>query len=357
MNLWKLKRKAMNRMLIFIIISTLFLVCSGIILFFLLFQPNLSFGKGLIVEELQYSSSIDNLSKLYTVVAYPNKKNNLPIVVLMHEYADTSDRYSLLPSVKRFTEYGFFVISPDMRGRGKGISETVLSVNMKMLKFPVGIQNLLISINYRLKLDRWLSSKYQASEGKRDSGLKEVNDIHDAVLAVVKRYKNVDKENINIIGYSGGGGNVLSAVTRFPKFFRNGVSFFGISNYGYWYEHCFDRGIRQQLEKDVGCPPSLFPKEYELRNSLLCVSKDINTNIFLFFDEEEKRCPKEMNFMFKKAVDSLGLNNVKIFESKKEDKIRWRHGNPSTNRDLIEAEKLFLSYFMKFTAMGCNIKE
>ncbi len=252
---------------------------------------------------------------------------------------------------KRFAEYGFFVISPDMRGRGKDIAVSVLTTNMRMLDFPIVVQNVLLNINCRLRLDKWLSPKYQVSEGKRDSGLKEINDIHDAVLTIVKKYeKIVNEENVNIVGYSGGGGNVLSAVTRFSKFFRNGVSFFGISDYGYWYDHCQDRRIQQQLEKDIGSSPYLLPKEYELRNSLLHVNKDMDTNIFLFFDEEETLCPKEMNIMFKDVVDNFGLKNVRLFESKKGDSIRWKHGNPLSNKNLIEAEKIFLPYFLDYAA-------
>lgn len=331
--------------ILFLVIGSCVLSIGFILCFYCLFQPGLLFRNGKI-EEICYNSSFDDTLGLYAVVSYPIKGDSLPIVILMHEYGKGKNRYSLLSSIKRWTSYGFFVISPDMRGRGWNIPENILIENMMGLRFPEIIRDLICIVNRRLGMEKWLSTKYQISGGKRDSGLNEINDIYDAVQEVVRKYKNVNKDNVNIVGYSGGGGNVLSAVTRFPWIFKNGVSFFGISDYGYWYKYCDDGKIRQQLEEDIGGTPWAFPEEYRLRNSLLRVQKSRDVNIFLFFDEEEKRCPKEMNFLFKKAADSLGFNNVKIFESNKGDSVRWRHGNPSTKKDLIRAEEIFLPYFL-----------
>ena len=74
------------------------------------------------------------------------------------------------------------------------------------------------------------------SEGTRDSGGLEIYDIYDAVEHIKAEplfAGKLDPTNLHISGYSGGGGNVMSALTKFPDYFNLGAAFFGMSDYGY----------------------------------------------------------------------------------------------------------------------------
>ena len=115
----------------------------------------------------------------------------------------------------------------------------------------------------------------EESDGQRDNGGLEVMDIYDAVQAVLKKYPNeADPDAVNIIGWSGGGGNTFSAVTRIPDLFSNAGAFYGITDYGYWANTAF----KGALEADIGGTPVDVPNRYAARNSLLGVANNAYTN-------------------------------------------------------------------------------
>ncbi|MGB6222944.1 alpha/beta hydrolase family protein, partial [Haloferula sp.] len=131
---------------------------------------------------------------------YDDAQANAPIVVVMHGYSNGNGVANVRGPAQRLRDSGFFAISVAMRGR-------------------------------------------DGSDGVRDSGGLEVHDIYDAVEAVKANPTFVgliDPSNVHITGYSGGGGNTMSALSKFPDYFRVGASFFGMSDYGYnltdgWY--------------------------------------------------------------------------------------------------------------------------
>ncbi|RKY57722.1 MAG: hypothetical protein DRP95_06670 [Candidatus Latescibacterota bacterium] len=249
-------------------------------------------------ETITYRSSVDGTSPLYMDVAYDDTKSNLPIVVVMHGYRGS--RGDLSGTLQRLAEQGLFAAAPDMRGYGD-------------------------------------------SDGRRDSGGVEVMDIYDAITCVKESFGNrVDGRNLNIMGYSGGGGNVFSCVVRFPDLFRCAVSFFGVSDYGYWYEHTENPEVREQLEVDIGGNPQDVPDRYMARNSLLGAVNNPYTAFYLFWDEEESLCPPHFNREYYRRAQELGYTNVYPYESHPGDPRRWRHGYPEDVPDLIAAEEYFL---------------
>jgi dienelactone hydrolase len=214
-----------------------------------------------------YPSSITVLSNrwinLNAELHYDDAVTNAPIAVVMHGYSLSSTVAGVRENAQRLRDAGFFAIAVTMRGR-------------------------------------------EGSEGTRDSGGLEIHDIYDAVEAVKTRYARlVNPTNVHITGYSGGGGNTLSALTKFPDYFCLGAAFFGMSDYGFdpvhgWYFHGANQGgIRtNQLDADVGNPFSREPRvrdRYLARASNLAARNNPYSEIHLFVNWDERICPP-LNF-------------------------------------------------------------
>jgi len=220
-----------------------------------------------VTEIFTYQSSISSDRQgpldLKAKINYDDQKHLAPAFVVMHGFSFTS---GLLDSVQnnstRLVKDGFFTISVAMRQR-------------------------------------------DGSDGKRDSGGVEIYDIYDAVEAAKKQYPlHMDPENISIIGFSGGGGNVMSALTKFPDYFRLGAAFFGISDYGFdtktgWFFNGAKARHQNILINDIGDPskndPAIIDK-YAARASNLASKNNPYSEIHFFVNENETVCPP-INFI------------------------------------------------------------
>lgn len=251
-----------------------------------------------VVEEtLTYSNPLDGTEPLHLFVAYPRVERPLPLLVVMHGYSEDADRMTLAPLLRRFArEQGVMGASLELRGRGRSV-------------------------------------------GRRDSGGREVSDIHAACRFLIAHFdRRLDPENLGILGYSGGGGNVFSALVKCPDLFRSAFCFFGISDYAYWFDHGAEGRHRAQLVEDVGGHPGEFPQAYAARNSLLGVRNNHQTDIHLFWDVEEKVCPPHFNRAYAERARRLGFDNVTLHESRAGERLRWHHGYPHQNSDLVAVE-------------------
>lgn len=196
---------------------------------------------------------------LLTELNYDDSRTNAPVVVVMHEYsASTGNLSSMRPYAQRLRDHGFFAIAVTMRGR-------------------------------------------DGSDGVRDSGGVEIHDIRDAVEAIKAdpAFEGlINPSNIHITGYSGGGGNTMSALTKFPDYFRAAGAFFGMSDYGYrpadsWYYN--GAGSRAaQLNIDIGNPNTggnAVRDRYLARASNLASKNNPYSEIHLFVNSSETICP------------------------------------------------------------------
>lgn len=209
-----------------------------------------------------YKSSITNDANgpldLLAELNYDNTRTNAPIAVVMHGYSPASGNFSnVRGNAQRLRDAGFFVLSVAMRGR-------------------------------------------DGSDGIRDSGGLEIYDIHDAVENAKTSFPSlVDPTNVHITGYSGGGGNVMSALTKFPDYFRLGSSFFGMSDYGFnsqngWYQNGASSGHQNQLQTDIGNPISggaPVLDKYLARASNQASHNNPYSEIHLFVNSNETTCP------------------------------------------------------------------
>lgn len=246
-----------------------------------------------------YASSVDGTRPLLADVAYRAGGQPKPLLLVMHGY--TGSRKSVAADLKELAARGVVAVAPDMRGRGD-------------------------------------------SGGKWDSGGLDVHDILDAALVAIRRFPaEIDGRNVNVVGYSGGGGNAIACAVRFPDLFRTCVSFFGISDYGWWYHSDVHPERSRLLEGALGGPPEKVPERYASRNYNAAAANVRQARLHLFWDEEEKRCLPGMIERFVENHRTAGLSNVVVHRSRKGDPVRWIHGYRTGNRDLsAPADSRFL---------------
>src|SRR6478736_2966607 len=242
----------------------------------------------------------------------------LPVLIIMHGYSDLPSALGA-DAYTRFANAGFFVIGVAMRGR--------------------------------------------VAAGTRDSGGQEVYDIYDVYQGFLTRYAGlgiIDTNRVAISGYSGGGGNTMSFVTRFPDLCPVACSHFGMSDYGYddtfsWYAEEPTR--RTQLDTDVGSPRASFTNEYFMRNSVDAIAKNFKGRFHLFHDDQDtsvdidqsSRVRDEYNGLSRVVTSSKyggPASNTELLHSVTTtgDSPRWLHDNPSGSAGIIQAEPYWLPY-------------
>ncbi len=254
-------------------------------------------------DDFSYKSSFDGAEPLFVHAVYPADAKDLPLMVVQHGY--WGKRQDVLYSQKRIAERGYFAIALDTRGWDK-------------------------------------------AGGKHDDGGVEIMDIYDGIQEALKKFKGkINPSRISIVGYSNGGANVFFSTVRMPFMFRASMAFFGIPDYGMWYE--LQQGFRGEMNKAIGGEPKALPDKYLARNSALAVKNIGQTRFHIVYDEEEKLCPIPMDDAFVEAAKKAGLKNVFVHVSKKTDKNRWNHGY-NTNGHLSPAEDIFMDDIEKSNA-------
>ena len=252
-------------------------------------------------ESLVYGSSVSHLAPLKAWTAHRPDGKPKPVVVLMHGFGEPILRHGgrrMRGSVRYYALKGLYAIAVDLRGR-------------------------------------------EESSGQRDDGGLEVMDIYDAVQAALRKHpEETDSDCINIIGWSGGGGNTFSAVTRMPDLFSNAAAFYGITDYGHWAETSF----KGALEPNIGGTPQEVPDRYAARNSLLGVVNNAYTNFHFFWDEQETICPVWMDTEYRRIAEELGYRNITAHESKERDKFRWLHAG-GDRASAVESERICMPLF------------
>jgi hypothetical protein len=189
------------------------------------------------------------------------------------------------------------------------------------------------------------------SDGTRDSGGVEIYDIYDAVEHVKQAFPDfVDPSNVHITGYSGGGGNAMSALVRFPDYFRAGSAFYGMSDYGFdpingWYQKGASNNHKSTLLADIGDPTAGDPDiqdRYHARASNLASINNPYSEIHLFVNANEPISPPVNSETFR---DNAGTPNITVHLGEEtlfedfngnglddpDEKQFWPHGFPTAN--------------------------
>ena len=292
---------------------------------------------------------------------YDNSRSNAPLAVVMHGYSGSTGK---LGEVRGNAQYlrdkGFFAVSVAMRGR-------------------------------------------DGSDGVRDSGGLEIYDIYDAVEAVKADYPGlVNPDIVYLTGYSGGGGNTLAALCKFPDFFNAGAAFFGMSDYGHhrtngWYFNGASSSHCTQMRTDIGDPTSgvaSVTDRYHARASNLASANNPYSEIHLFVNNNETTCPPvNMTTFYSNAVSQEAFagefSNITVhigqsglyqdFNTNGLDEATelqyWPHGAPTSNqqaaaetwfmarllagqiprRALNASDSLYVAGFVKTTRFECRV--
>jgi hypothetical protein len=168
-------------------------------------------------------------------------------------------------------------------------------------------------------------------------------DIYDAVQFCLRKFAGrIDASNVNIVGYSGGGGNAFSCFVRFPDLFRVAASFFGVPDYAAFFRLKGRPDCNRYMVDALGGPPSRLPAVYAARNATLAAGNNGRTRFHIFWDEEESACPGSMDEDFISANRVAGHRNCIAHLSRKADRVRWRHGYTTDWPELIQAENIFV---------------
>lgn len=268
-----------------------------------------------------YDSSITSVPggvpiSLQAAVVYPTAlaaSAEAPLAVIMHGYSPTSGNISeYVPRAIAQARLGFVSIVVAMRGR-------------------------------------------DGSDGSRDSGGLEIYDIYDAVEHIKSApffSGKVDPTNVHISGYSGGGGNVMSALTKFPDYFNLGASFFGMSDYGFdpqngWYFNGANVGGNRTpiLDADVGNPTlgdPLVLDKYHARASNLASHNNPYSEIHLFVNDDETISPPVNSLSYRAnavshATFSGEFDNIQVHLGKSDNSL-WIDRNGNAIKESVEIQ-------------------
>lgn len=245
---------------------------------------------------IQYSSSFDGTQPLLADVRFAPNGLKKPVVLIMHGYS--GDRKACRLDLEELSQRGVVAITPDMRGRG-------------------------------------------GSAGTWDSGGLDVHDAVDAALAAIREFPDeADASNINIVGYSGGGGNAIAAGCRFPDLFNTAVSFFGIPDYAGWWRDNTRPDCMKIMQEILGTPDDQ-PANYEARDMIPAAGNAMKTLWWFFWDSEETMCPPSCVEAWMSAHAAAG-GETRRSVTGPGDAARWIHNYRSGNRDLSLADDLFM---------------
>jgi len=141
------------------------------------------------------------------------------------------------------------------------------------------------------------------SGGRPDCNGWELQDAVDAVLFARQKFADRirDPELVRLTGGSGGGGNVMAMVGKFPDFFCGAKSECGVSDYALWYRNDQKGEFRDEMDVWIGTTPAQDPEAYASRSGI-SLAENLCTPILLFHGELDERVPAEQSRLFVEAV-------------------------------------------------------
>lgn len=226
------------------------------------------------IETFRYASTIDPIPDLFARCR--SAREGLPVVILMHGLGgDASSAFP--PAVyEQLSRQAVTVCALGMRGR-------------------------------------------DGASGNLDINGREIHDIIDGLAVIRQRYRT--QAPAAIVGFSGGGSNALATAARYPAAFRVTVSYFGISDFGAWYQTAHPV-YRDFMETWIGGTPAELPDAYRQRDFLPGLSA-FRGYLFAFHDVEDATVPP----WHSERLRSLARTTVAV--SRPTDAVRFHHGHPT----------------------------
>jgi hypothetical protein len=219
-------------------------------------------SEGLCAEYRAYTSSLDETLRLYA--RFAPLPRPAPLLLSMHGWhgAVKSEHKDNVPTPPTQV---FFVVSPEMRGRGD-------------------------------------------SQGKPDANGLELQDAVDALGAARLLYpRAVADLPPRLQGGSGGGGNVLGIVGKFPDLFTAAICECGISDYALWYRHDTVGEFRDELKDAgwIGGDPAGNPEAYLSRGGRT-TAMNLLTPLLIVHGTVDPRVPFEQAQAYSDALSAHG---------------------------------------------------
>ena len=252
---------------------------------------SVAFGAGaaeelpLTIEDLNvgYVSGEDPELNLYAAFL---KSGTAPKPILVYLPGWGGNRYYVHRDLRRnkFMLDRFFLVCADMRGRGARGADSFGGTADPAIRavLPEG----------------------PVSDGVPDANGWELNDIVDAVECAKRLYpEHVLSDPVYAMGHSGGGGNAMGLVGKFPDYFTAVYAGSGMSDYGKWAELYV--GLRADVERYVGAKVGTNPMAFASRGGLTTVRNRL-TPIALSHGTADVPVPFVLSAIYVKANAALG---------------------------------------------------
>lgn len=250
-----------------------------------------------VLASATYNSSIDaGVTAQPYRYCYLSASTDMPIAILMHgfngDYTAISD--AVLQNV---ASYGLFAVTVGMRGRS-------------------------------------------GRSGSQDASGREIHDIYDALTAIRTAHASrVNALDAAIVGYSGGGGNVLAACCKFPDTWLCGADHFGISDYGRdvsdgWYAQSV--GDQPTLRAWIGGSPVAVPDNYYARDATVAIQNYSGGHLYLYHDTGDTAVEVVHSQRIAAAMAAAGRTNYAYSETTPASSPRWVHGYPEAGTEIAQ---------------------
>lgn len=149
------------------------------------------------------------------------------------------------------------------------------------------------------------------SQGEPDCNGLELMDIYDAVQFVREQYASwiADESVVYLEGGSGGGGNVLAMVNKFPDLFAAASALYGISDYAVWYSMDEVGEFRDDMDIWIGCLPQDDPERYRSRSGLHLAENQL-TPLYMAHGDRDDRVQVVQSRLYAERIHELGRSSL-----------------------------------------------
>ncbi len=188
-------------------------------------------------------------------------------------------------------------------------------------------------------------------EGRSDASGRELLDAWDGVHALLAEYGDEISQHLSYpVGFSGGGGNVEGIGAKMPDLYGSfGAVFFAIIRYGNPGWEQTDPAVVTQagLATILGGTSSTVPNVYAARDHISALLRNLmygppTAKLRLFHDASDGTVSIRHSDAVYARAEELGITSRVIYHrSSLADAVRWHHGYPEDQPDLIQAEALW----------------
>ncbi len=181
------------------------------------------------------------------------------------------------------------------------------------------------------------------SDGFPDCNGLELVDVIDAVEYAKKNYAQYisDPEIVYLRAGSGGGGNVLALINKFPDYFTSASSECGISDYAAWYRNDEVGEFLDEMDEWIGCTPDEDPHAYMGRSGYYLCENQL-TPVYLVHGELDERVPAEHSRRYVARAKGFGKTCEYLELKDIGGRGHYSNASPETLKEMAEGIERFL---------------